>query len=393
MPDKVLFVDDEENVLSALKRQFRKQYTVSTALGGASALQMITDEGPFAVIVSDMQMPEMNGVQFLQQARKLAPDSVRLMLTGNADQKTAMDAVNEGSVFNFLTKPCPAETMARSITTALDQYHLITAERELLEGTLNGSVKLLMDMLSMMAPESFGRTMAVRDIASKLAAAMRLDNTWDLELAAMLFNIASVTLPPETLTKTCAGDSLSSEERIMITRLPETGKNLIANIPRLEHVADIVHYHQKQFNGTGFPEDSRSGADIPVESRILKIACDLEEHKSQGVSQQEALACMAVQDGTYDPVMLQTAKKVLAKGGNTGITSVPVEVILNGLQPGHVLAASIETMEGQLLFSAGQKVTAAILERLLNYHRITKVREPIKIFGEARENISRVSTE
>lgn len=392
MSDKILFVDDEENVLSALKRQFRKQYTVSAALGGASALQMIADEGPFAVIISDMQMPEMNGVQLLQQARKLSPDSVRLMLTGNADQKTAMDAVNEGSVFNFLTKPCPPETMARSITNALDQYRLITAERELLEGTLNGAVKLLMDMLSMMAPESFGRSMAVRDMASKLAAAMQLENTWDLELAAMLFNIASVTLPPETLARVCAGDTLSDEESAMIARLPESGKNLIANIPRLERVADIVHYHQKHFNGLGIPEDSCSGTDIPVESRILKIVCDLEELMSQGATQEDALKRMAAQEGIYDPVMLQTTSKVFGEGDNEGFKILPVEVLLNGLLPGHILAASIETREGQLLFSAGQKITAAILERLHNYHRITKVREPIQIFGEAKDTVTRAAT-
>ena len=385
MSVKILFVDDEENVLSALKRQFRKQYTVSTALGGAAALQLIADDGPFAVIVSDMQMPEMNGVQFLQQARSLAPDSVRLMLTGNADQKTAMDAVNEGSVFNFLTKPCPPENMARSIAIAADQYRLITAERELLEGTLNGSVKLLMDMLSMMAPELFGRTLAVRDMASKIAQAMRLENTWDLELAAMLFNLASVTLPPETLTKICAGKELSVEESAMITRLPETGRNLIANIPRLERVAEIVHYHQKQFCGLGFPEDSRSGTDIPVESRILKILCDLEDQKLQGVSQGDALAHMARENCAYDPSIVQIAIKLHGNDNNNTNTEA-VDVLLHGLQPGHVLASSIETMEGKLLFSAGQQVTAAIIERLINYHRITKIREPVKIFRKSIRN-------
>ncbi|MGB5276141.1 MAG: HD domain-containing phosphohydrolase [Gammaproteobacteria bacterium] len=387
MPDKILFVDDEENVLSALKRQFRKLYTVSTALGGASALQMLADHGPFAVIVSDMQMPEMNGVQLLQQARKLAPDSVRLMLTGNADQKTAMDAVNEGSVFSFLTKPCPPETMARSIAAAVEQYRLITAERELLEGTLNGSVKLLMDMLSMLAPDSFGRTITVRDMASKMSAVIKLENTWDLNLAAMLFNLASVTLPQETLASLSTGKAMSSEENLMIARLPETGKQLIANIPRLERVADIVYYHQKHFNGLGFPEDSCSGTDIPVESRILKILCDLETLMSQGCSQQDALTRMAAQDGIYDPVLLRTAAKVLGEGVSEGVTTSPVEVMLNGLQPGQVLAANIETTQGQLLFSAGQKITAATVARLHNYHQITKVREPIKVFGEARGNV------
>ena len=115
MSEKILFVDDEENVLSALKRQFRKQYDVSTAVSGAEGLQKIVKEGPFAVIISDMQMPEMNGIQFLQVAQQMAPDSVRLMLTGNADQQTAVDAVNKGCVFSFYTKPCTPEVMSQAI--------------------------------------------------------------------------------------------------------------------------------------------------------------------------------------------------------------------------------------------------------------------------------------
>ena len=111
MKTKILFVDDEENVLNALKRQFRKTYDVSLASSGADALKMLTENGPFSVIISDMQMPEMNGVQFLQAAQKISPDSVRLMLTGNADQQTAMDAVNHGSVFSFYTKPCTPEVL------------------------------------------------------------------------------------------------------------------------------------------------------------------------------------------------------------------------------------------------------------------------------------------
>ncbi|MGB5604738.1 MAG: HD domain-containing phosphohydrolase, partial [Gammaproteobacteria bacterium] len=260
-------------------------------------------------------------------------------------------------------------------------------ERELLEGTLNGSVKLLMDMLSMLAPDSFGRTITVRDMASKMSAVIKLENTWDLNLAAMLFNLASVTLPQETLASLSTGKAMSSEENLMIARLPETGKQLIANIPRLERVADIVYYHQKHFNGLGFPEDSCSGTDIPVESRILKILCDLETLMSQGCSQQDALTRMAAQDGIYDPVLLRTAAKVLGEGVSEGVTTSPVEVMLNGLQPGQVLAANIETTQGQLLFSAGQKITAATVARLHNYHQITKVREPIKVFGEARGNV------
>ncbi len=105
------------------------------------------------------------------------------------------------SVFNFLTKPCPPVEMIRALALAVEQYHLIKAERKMLEGTLNGSVKLLMDMMSMVAPDIFGRTIAIRDAAKLLAKEMQIKNTWNLELAAMLCNLASVTLPPETLKK------------------------------------------------------------------------------------------------------------------------------------------------------------------------------------------------
>lgn len=380
MPEKVLFVDDEANVLSALQRQFRKQFKVTTALGGANGLKMIEEEGPFAVIVSDMQMPEMSGLQFLQAAQEKAPDTVRLMLTGNADQKTAVDAVNHGNVFSFLTKPCPPDVMASTMDSAVAQHHLITAEKELLEGTLNGSIKLLMDMLSMVAPDAFGRTMAVREAAEKVANAMQLENTWDLDMAAMLFNLASVTLPPETLAKTCSGEALSDEEQKMVERMPETCKSLITNIPRLERVADIVLYQQKKFNGSGFPEGGPSGEEIPVESRILKVLCDLENLKAQETSLAEAFKTMAANEGSYDPLIFKTTIGVLGSNDGDAVTDTPVESSLRGLRDGYVLAANIETVEGKLLIKAGNKITAPVLERLLNYDRVNKVKEPIMVF-------------
>ncbi len=379
MSDKILFVDDEENVLSALKRQFRKQYSVSIASGGAAALQLIADEGPFAVIVSDMQMPEMNGVQFLQAAQKLAPETVRLMLTGNADQKTAVDAVNQGAVFSFYTKPCSQELMSNALQKAVEQYHLITAERELLEGTLNGSVKLLMDMLSMVAPEAFGKTVALQEMVEKISTTMQLKDTWHLKLAAMLSNIAYVTLPPETLVRACANEPLTTQEKDMVARLPEVGKNLISNIPRLERVAEIVLYQQKAFGGGGFPDDACAGEDIPLESRILKVLTDLELHKSQGTDYAHALKAMAAESGTYDPEVLKALAKTLASGEGSEHKNATVDTTLNGLRAGNVLLSNIETVDGKVLFAAGHKITETILQRLLNYNQITKIKEPILI--------------
>src|SRR5579872_894961 len=148
MSEKVLFVDDDANILSAYQRHLRRHVALDTALGGLEALSRIADGGPYAIVISDMRMPEMNGVEFLTKVRTLAPNTVRMMLTGNADQKTAMDAVNEGCIFRFLTKPCSPETLTQAIDAGMEQYRLITAEAELLEKTLTGSMAMVTEMMA-----------------------------------------------------------------------------------------------------------------------------------------------------------------------------------------------------------------------------------------------------
>src|SRR5882724_4271523 len=174
MNSKILFVDDDANILAAHQRNLRKQFTVETALGGAQALTRLETDGPYAIVVADMQMPSMNGIQLLARVEQKAPDTVRIMLTGNADQKTAMDAVNEGHVFRFLTKPCSPEELALVLKMGLEQYRLITAERELLGKTLSGSIKMLTDILSILDPQSFGIGQKMREYIRLFAQSLNL---------------------------------------------------------------------------------------------------------------------------------------------------------------------------------------------------------------------------
>jgi DNA-binding NtrC family response regulator len=143
MIEKVLFVDDDRNLLASCERSFRRKFTVETAEGGEAALQAIAERGPFAVVVSDRQMPGMDGIQLLSLVRQRAPDTVRIMLTGNVDLEGAIKVVNEGNIFRFLTKPCALEILGKAVEDALAQYRLVTAEKELLNKTLSGSIKLL----------------------------------------------------------------------------------------------------------------------------------------------------------------------------------------------------------------------------------------------------------
>ncbi|MBU1707079.1 response regulator [bacterium] len=144
MSEKILIVDDEPNILEDFRRQLKRQFRdkeweiqVDTALSGEDGLQAIEVKGPYAVVVSDMKMPGMDGVEFLSRVREKNPDTVRVMLTGQPSMDTAIDAVNEGRIFRFLTKPCPPESLNKVLMAGIKEFRLVKAERKLLEKALD----------------------------------------------------------------------------------------------------------------------------------------------------------------------------------------------------------------------------------------------------------------
>lgn len=128
--DKILFVDDEQNILDSFKRNLRKLYTIDTAISGKAGLEILQENAPYAVVVSDMRMPEMDGIEFLTQVKNISPDTVRIMLTGNADMETAIDAVNQGNVYRFLVKPCAPEKLNEVLADALKKYREVVDLKE-----------------------------------------------------------------------------------------------------------------------------------------------------------------------------------------------------------------------------------------------------------------------
>src|SRR5208282_1041000 len=150
--EKILLVDDDNSILDGYRRSLSREFPMETAVGGQQALQMVAESGPYAVVVSDMRMPGMDGIQLLSKIKALSPDTIRVMLTGNADTDTAVNAINEGSIFRFLNKPCSKEVMAKTLTAALVQYRLVNAEKQLLEQTLSGSMQVLTEVLSLVNP-------------------------------------------------------------------------------------------------------------------------------------------------------------------------------------------------------------------------------------------------
>ena len=383
MNPKVLFVDDDANILASYQRSLRKQFNPTTAVSGDEALTKIEHEGPFAVVVADMQMPGMNGLELLLKIQHLAPDTVRIMLTGNADQKTAVEAVNQGHVFRFLNKPCEPDSLAHSLETAIQQYSLITAERELLEKTLSGTIKLLTEILANLEPESFGRSKKIRDYAKAFAQTSKSNQAWALEAAAMLSQIGFITLPGATIAKIRSHQDLEGPEQQMLLRLPQMGYNLLANIPRLEPVAEIVLYQNKNFDGSGFPVDNQAGEDIPVGARILRVMADLVALEQDRIPTAKALEMMRKRKGCYDPRVLDAAYACfdvyLSAPANSVASSRPVS--LADLRAGHVLFSNVETCEGILIVTSGTEITPVLLQTLCNFASLSGIKEPIHVEG------------
>lgn len=382
MNTKILFVDDEENILLGFARTLRKRFKMDTALGGKEALYRLKNEGPYGVLITDMRMPGMDGVQLLEEARQCSPDTVRLMLTGNSDQQTAMEAVNKGAIFRFLTKPCDTEDLARALTAALEQHRLITAEKDLLERTLKGAVLMLGELLSMLDPASFGRSQQVADLARRIAAEMAMEHAWMLEVAAVLAHIGLHTLPPSVLGKLQSGAFMSGVEREMCHSVPEIGANLIRCIPRLDEVASIVYYAQKNFNGTGFPSDDVKGDLIPEGARILRVASDFTTLVAQKGSSRTAIQDMASRLAWYDPRVIQALRTILSNREDTEDQPPVRALAFDELQVGQRLAEDVETLEAWLVLPRNTVIGRTHLEKMRNFHRLAGLREPLLVFDE-----------
>jgi response regulator RpfG family c-di-GMP phosphodiesterase len=356
----VLCADDEQGVLDGLARTLRSRYRVTTALGGQDALEALRSaEEPFAVVVSDLRMPGMNGVEMLRRARAGYPDTVRVLLTGYADLDAATAAINEGHVFRLLFKPIGPEDLTSALDDAVEQYRLRGAERELLESTLRGSVDALVSTLAIASPTTFARLSRVKALAARLAEVVGSDQVWAVELAAMLSQIGGVALPERVSDKLNRGVALTADDEVELDHLPRLAERVLDPIPRLEVVKAIVRYQRKDFAGGGVPDDAVRGEAIPLGARALRVASDLDQLESAGFAGPEALVVMRGRAGRYDPALLAAAE-VLVQGRRSDITAVRVGELAEGM----VLAHDLADQAGTLVVGRGFTVTETLVRRL-----------------------------
>lgn len=376
MTEKVLCVDDDRNILEGYQRQLRKSFPIEVATGALQGLEVLQKDGPFAVVVSDLQMPDMDGVTFLKKVWEQSPDTVRIMLTGHADLATAIQAVNQGHIFRFLTKPCSPHDLGQALNAGLEQHRLITAQKELLEQTLSGSMKVLCDILALVNPEAFGRSSRVARYVVRIAQLLGIDPLWPVQTAAMLSQIGCVILPQEVLTKVYQRAKLTNGESELFNQHPLVGGDLLRRIPRMKDVADIIAYQDKCFDGYGGPTNVVKGGEIPLGSRILKVALDFDALQSAGRPQMESYEEMLERKGWYDPAVLVALKQAFAHE----IQYESKYVLVTDLVPGMLLGEDVKSSYDVLLIAKGQEVTSSMIARLRNFTQANAVKQPIRVF-------------
>jgi len=386
---QVLLVDDEPKIIGSLSRELLENdlCQVQAAYNGAEGLEILRKIPDICVVVSDYHMPGMDGITFLREVQRISPDATRIILTGAAGLEMAIKAVNLGQVFRFLVKPCPAELFIPVVKTGIRQYQLITSERELLNKTLNGSVKIMVDILSAIVPETFAQSTRLREMARSLAVALQMEQIWEVELAALLCRIGSVTVPPDVLDKWRQGFPLNEQERAMIHSIPRLGEQLVQNIPRLQAVASGIGSHEAVFKAKT-SLDQPSGEKIPIIGRILKIVIDYDNFLMRNYNPHLAMEEMLKHEDEYDPMLWNVFRqKVLGMETfevpkQVKVTSHERKVNIEDTQPGMILVRDILDRRGRLVVSKGTVITEVLKARLVNFFWSQAIVEPVVVGDE-----------
>ncbi|MGE4259504.1 response regulator [Shewanella sp.] len=364
---RVLCVDDEPNVLAAMERNLFDEFDVEVANSGEAGLQAIHQGERFAVIISDMRMPNMDGATFLSKAREVSPDSVRILLTGQADVESSIAAINKGAIFRYLCKPCSKEALVASINDAVRQYRLVRAEKELLATTLAASVKTLTEVLAMVAPWAFQRSAFAQSCVRHALVKLNWPDGWLYTIAAALSQIGCVGIPAEIVQADAAQRKLSEDEQRLLQEHPDVASRLVKCIPRLELVAEIIRHQAKE-----------AAADAPIEvcrgAHLLRAALELERHATLGRLNVDRPAEIL---RTVRPALPEYIIKALADF-RVNVTNVR-NVYIRELTPGWVLDEDIRTTKGLMVLTKGHELTDTAISALQRLLAANAIKEPVRV--------------
>lgn len=359
MNNKILCVDDEESILRGFQLNLRKDFELHLASNGVEGLEVFDQEGGFALVLSDMRMPQMDGATMLSEIKKRDPEVVTVLLTGHTDFESAMSAVNEGSIFRMLSKPCPPEMLIRVLGDGLAQHDLIKSKRILLDQTLRGAVDALAQSLSTAKPLFFGRAQRVRRIANELSDMLKLEDAWRVDIASIFSQLAYISLPESVTEDVYYKRDLTSGVKEMVRKFPEETEKIIEKIPGLEDVVEILGKLTVQHR---FEEDDDTG--LRKAASILRVALDFDYYEEQGHDRSLIVQTLKSRKDDYDPEVTECLSQLLVVAEQKYRLE---EITIRKLEVGMRLAQELRLSDGLLVASSGADVDRQLLKVIRNY--------------------------
>ena len=359
MNNKILCVDDEESILRGFQLNLRKDFELHLASNGVEGLEVFDKEGGFALVLSDMRMPQMNGATMLSEIKARDPEVVTVLLTGHTDFESAMSAVNEGSIFRMLSKPCPPGALIRVLNDGLAQHDLIISKRILLDQTLRGAVDALAQSLSTAKPLFFGRAQRVRRIANELAEMMKIPDAWRVDIASTFSQLAYISIPESVSEDVYHKRELALEVRQMVKQLPEDTQKLIEKIPGLEEVGEILSKLTVQHR---FEENDETG--LRKAASVLRVALDFDYYEEQGHDRSLIVQTLKSRKDDYDPEITECLSQLLVVAEQQfRLEEIPIRKLEIGMR----LAQELRLEDGLLVASCGADVDRQLLKVVRNY--------------------------
>jgi response regulator RpfG family c-di-GMP phosphodiesterase len=368
----VLCVDDEPLLLEGLARTLRENFAVVTETKPLAALALLESRAhDYVAIISDMRMPVMDGAKFLACAAELAPNSTRVLLTGHAELNAAIAAVNTGRIFRFLCKPCPPNELLSAIEAAAEQHQLRNLEKELMEQTLTGSVRLLSEVLMLVAPRLFTQNQRIQTYVLYLAERLGRRDGWRFELAACLNMIGCAALPEDTFNRALAGEPLDEQEARVFAEHPLTAHRLLKKIPRFDDVAEMLRLQAEPSGGSGGTPVS---ADVELGANLLRVARRVERLVAQGVSEADAARQLVAGASPQERELLGLLSEYRPPSSGE-LKQLKVAQLTAQM----LLESDVKTKTGVVVVPAGKQLTLLLIERLLRFARAGVLIEPVRV--------------